>query len=179
MIETVPEGNIDPPSGHMTSPGTISLRQETFEAVLTDVAHSLKMHGFENIVLIGDSGGNQRGMENVANALNDAWGSEAAVHFVPEYYRTPPGTPNVLRDLGIVTDDMPRDGLHDSPGITFNMMLDDPASVRWAERVRAGQAVINGVSIADLGASLEIARQIADARTERTARLIEERIRNR
>ena len=179
VIETVPEGNIDPPSGHMTSPGTISLRQETFEAVLTDVAHSLKMHGFDNIVLIGDSGGNQRGMDNVANALNEAWGDEAAVHFIPEYYRTPPGTPNVLRDLGIVTDDMPRDGLHDSPGITFNMMLDDPASVRWAERVRTGQAVINGVSIADLGKSLEIARQIADARTERTARLIEERIRNR
>ncbi|MDE0074042.1 MAG: creatininase family protein [Gammaproteobacteria bacterium] len=179
VIETVPEGNIDPPSGHMTSPGTISLRQETFEAVLTDVAHSLKMHGFENIVLIGDSGGNQRGMDNVANALNDAWGDEAAVHFIPEYYRTPPGTPNVLRDLGIVTDDMPRDGLHDSPGITFNMMLDDPASVRWAERVRTGQAVINGVSIADLGAALEVARQIADARTERTARLVEESIRNR
>jgi creatinine amidohydrolase/Fe(II)-dependent formamide hydrolase-like protein len=179
VIETVPEGSIDPPSGHMTSPGTISLRQETFEAVLTDVAQSLKAHGFENIVLIGDSGGNQRGMDNVANALNEAWGDEAAVHFIPEYYRTPPGSPNVLRDLGIVTDDMPRDGLHDSPGITFNMMLDDPASVRWAERVRTGQAVINGVSIADLGASLEIARQIADARTERTARLIEERIGNR
>ncbi len=179
VIETVPEGNIDPPSGHMTSPGTISLRQETFEAVLTDVAHSLKVHGFENIVLIGDSGGNQRGMENVANALNQAWDGAAAVHFIPEYYRTPPGTPNVLRDLGIVTDDMPRDGLHDSPGITFNMMLDDPESVRWAERVRTGQAVINGVSIADLGKSLEVALQISDARAERTARLIEERIGSR
>ena len=176
VIETVPEGNIDPPSGHMTSPGTISLRQETFEAVLTDVAHSLKMHGFENIVLIGDSGGNQSGMDNVATALTEAWGGDASVIFIPEYYRTPPGTPNVLRDLGVVTDDMPSDGLHDSPGITLNMMLDDPASVRWTERVATGQAVINGVSIADLGKSLEIARQISDARAERTARLIEERI---
>ncbi len=179
VIETVPEGNIDPPSGHMTSPGTISLRQETFEAVLTDVAHSLKVHGFENIVLIGDSGGNQRGMENVANALTEAWDGEAAVLFIPEYYRTPPGAPTVLRDLGIITDGMPQDGLHDSPAITFNMMLDDPASVRWAERVKTGQAVINGVSIADLGKSLEIARQISDARAERTARLIEERIAGR
>ncbi len=179
VIETVPEGNIDPPSGHMTSPGTISLRQETFEAVLTDVAHSLKMHGFENIVFIGDSGGNQRGMDNVATALTEAWGGEAAVIFIPEYYRTPPGTPNVLRDLGVVTDGMPNDAIHDSPGITLNMMLDDPASVRWAERVKTGQAVINGVSIADLGRSLELAKQVADARTERTARLIEERIANR
>ena len=179
VIETVPEGNIDPPSGHMTSPGTISLRQETFEAVLTDVAHSLKMHGFENIVFIGDSGGNQRGMDNVATALTEAWGGEAVVIFIPEYYRTPPGTPNVLRDLGVVTDGMPNDAIHDSPGITLNMMLDDPASVRWAERVKTGQAVINGVSIADLGKSLELGREISDARAERTARLIEERIANR
>ncbi|MCY3612109.1 MAG: creatininase family protein [Gemmatimonadetes bacterium] len=179
VIETVPEGSIDPPSGHMTSPGTISLRQETFEAVLTDVAHSLKMHGFENIVLIGDSGGNQRGMENVANALTEAWGGEAAVHFISEYYRAPPGSPNVLRDLGAVTDEMTSDGLHDNPTITLNMMLDDPASVRWAARIKAGQAVIDGFSIADLGKSLELGRQIADARAERTAQAIEERIATR
>ncbi len=179
VIETVPEGNIDPPSGHMTSPGTISLRPETFEAVLTDVAHSLKVHGFEHIVFIGDSGGNQRGMENVARTLTERWGNEAAVLFIPEYYRAPPGTPEVLRELGLLTDDMPQDGLHDSPAITFNMMLDDPTSVRWAERVGTGQATIDGVSIADLGRSLEIARQISDARAEHTARLIEERIANR
>ena len=29
------------------SPGTISLREETFRAVLTDIAHSLKPHGFK------------------------------------------------------------------------------------------------------------------------------------
>ena len=178
VIETVPEGNIDPPSGHMTSPGTISLRQETFEAVLTDVARSLKMHGFQNIVLIGDSGGNQRGMDNVATALTEAWDGEAVVHFIPEYYRAPPGSPNVLRDLGVVTDDMTSDGLHDNPTITLNMMLDDPASVRWAARVNAGQAVIDGFSIADLGRSLELGRKISYARAERTARLIEQRIEN-
>ena len=44
---------------------------------------------------------------------------------------------------------MPDDGLHDSPGITLNMMLTDPKSVRWEERVKAGKATINGVSIAD------------------------------
>ena len=27
--------------------------------MLTDIVHSLKMHGFQNIILIGDSGGNQ------------------------------------------------------------------------------------------------------------------------
>jgi len=179
VIEFVPEGSIEPQGGHMRSPGTISLRQETFEAVLTDVAHSLKMHGFENIIFIGDSGGNQSGQEAVAERLTAAWDGEAAVHHIGEYYRRPTNAPNVLSDEGVTREGMPNDGIHDSPGITLNMMLDDINSVRWAERVEAGQAVINGVSIADLEQSLELARKISEARASWTADLIRERIRSR
>ena len=179
VMELVPEGRIDPPSGHMRSPGTLSLRQETFEAVLTDVAHSLKVHGFTNIVFIGDSGGNRSGMDNVATALSAKWAGEANAIHIPEYYRAPQGTPNVLRDLGVTRAGMPDDGLHDGAAITLNMMLDDPDSVRWAARVETRQATINGVSIADLGRSLEWARQVSDARARRTAVLIGERIAER
>jgi len=179
IFKLVPEGNVDPPSGHMRSPGTISLRQETFEAMLTDAANSLRVHGFDNIVFIGDSGGNQPGMSNVAEALNAEWAGSAQAIFVPEYYRAPEGTPNVLRDMGELTDDMPSDGLHDGAAITLNMMLDDQNSVRWAARVKTGQAVINGFSIADLGRSLELAAAVSDARAERTAILIRERIAER
>lgn len=84
-----------------------------------DVAHSLKMCGFENVVFIGDSGGNQSGMENVANALNAKWGGDGAAHFIGEYYRSPPGSRNVLRERGLQTEDSPRDGIHDSAGITL------------------------------------------------------------
>src|SRR5688500_14350350 len=59
IIPLVPEGRIDPPSGHLRSPGTISLRDETFQAVLTDIAHSLKMHGFQHLIFIAASGGNR------------------------------------------------------------------------------------------------------------------------
>ncbi|MDH3270213.1 MAG: creatininase family protein [Gemmatimonadota bacterium] len=176
VLELVPEGGIEPQTGHMTSPGTISLRQETFEAVLTDMAESLKQHGFENIVFIGDSGGNQQGMGNVADALNARWSGAARAHFIPEYYRTPEGSRNVLRELGVTRDGMPSDGLHDSPGITLNMMLDDISSVRWAERVAAGEAQINGVDISNLPEALRWAEEIADARSERTAKLIRDRI---
>jgi creatinine amidohydrolase/Fe(II)-dependent formamide hydrolase-like protein len=177
VMELVPEGRIEPPSGHMTSPGTISLRQETFEMVLTDVAESLEQHGFENIVFIGDSGGNQSGMENVANALNAKWGEGGArAHFIGEYYRTPPGSRNVLRELGVTSEGDASDGLHDSPGITLNMMLDDINSVRWQERVRSGQATINGVDLSNLTQSLAWAEEIAAARSERTADLIRTRI---
>mgnify|MGYP000082464893 FL=1 len=176
VMELVPEGRIEPPGGHMRSPGTLSLRQETFEAVLTDVAHSLKVHGFTHIIFIGDSGGNRSGMENVATALSARWAGDAAAIHIPEDYRAPPGTPNVLRDLGVTKEGMPDDGLHDNPAITLNMMLDDPRSVRWAARVATRQAVINGVSIADLGRSLELAKKVSDARAKRTAEVIRKRI---
>jgi creatinine amidohydrolase/Fe(II)-dependent formamide hydrolase-like protein len=176
IMELVPEGSIEPPAGHMTSPGTLSLRESTFRAVLVDVVHSLKMHGFRNIILIGDSGGNREGMAFVADTLTGAWNGAAAVFHIAEYYTAPPGTPNVLRDLGVTKDGMPDDGLHDSPGITLNMMLADPSSVRWAERVKTDQATINGVSIADLPRALELGRKVADARTTRTAALIKQRI---
>ena len=178
VIELVPEGQIEPASGHMRSPGTLSLRQETFEAMLTDVAHSLKMHGFTDIVFIGDSGGNQRGQDNVAAALSTRWAGEATVLHVPEYYRAV-DAPDVLRDLGVTHADMPADGLHDNPAITLNMMLDDPRSVRWAERVATRQASIDGVSIADLGRSLELAQAVAGARATRTADIIRARIAGR
>ena len=161
----------------MRSPGTISLTEETYRAMLTDVAQSLKQHGFENIVFIGDSGGNQNGMAAVADELTAAWAGEAMAVHIREYYTAPRGTPNVLRELGETVPGMPSDGLHDSPGITLNMMLDDPSSVRWAERVKTRQATINGFSIADLRHSLDLAKQISDARASRTAVLIRDRIR--
>ena len=178
IIKLVPEGSIEPQTSHMTSPGTISMRQETFEAVLTDVAHSLKMHGFENIIFIGDSGGNQSGQAAVAERLTAQWHGSPVVAHIGEYYRAPEGSRNVLRELGVTTDDMPRDGLHDGAGIALNMMLTDINSVRWQERVKTDQAMINGVSLADLNQSLEWAREISDARSERTAKIIEEAIKN-
>ena len=179
ILELVPEGSIDPPGGHMTSPGTLSLREETFQAILTDVAHSLKMHGFQHIMFIGDSGGNQSGQAAVAEKLTARWHGSAIVAHINEYYRAPQGSRNVLRERGVTRPDMPRDRLHDSPSITLNMMLTDINSVRWQERVKTGQAVINGVSIANLSQSLKWARELSDARTERTVVAIKEVIRNK
>ena len=178
IIKLVPEGTIEPASGHMRSPGTISLRQDTYRAMLTDVAHSLKMHGFQNIIFIGDSGGNQAGQKAVAEALTAQWKGKPVVAHIDEYYNSPPGTPNVLRGLGVVKDGMPNDGLHDSPGITLNMLLSDPSSIRWYERVQAGKATINGVDLSNLSQSLEWARQIVDARATRTVDVIKRSIAN-
>ena len=176
IVAYVPEGRIDPPSGHMRSPGTISLREETFQALLTDIAHSLKVHGFKSIIMIGDSGGNQAGQKAVADKLTAQFAGAAFVATIPGYYTAPPGTPNVLRQLGVTKDGMPDDGLHDSPGITLNMLLTEPNSVRWQARVKTKKATINGVDISNLNRSREWARAIVDARATRTVELIKQAI---
>ncbi len=172
IVKLVPEGDIDEPSGHMRYPGTISLRQETFEAVLTDVASSLKAHGFTHIVFIGDSGGNVSGMEGVAAKLNERW-YDAAAHHIPDYYRY--GGGEFLREeLGI--EETEDDGIHDSFGITSLMMVTDPTVVRYDQRVAAGLAKINGVPIAPKEETIAIGRKLMAYRVGVTVDRIHEAI---
>ena len=86
IVKYVPEGDIEKKTGHMASPGTITMREETFQAVLTDVAESLQAHGFKTIVFIGDSGGNQKGQQTVADTLTTKWAGKAVALHIPEYY---------------------------------------------------------------------------------------------
>src|SRR5688572_24481216 len=91
VLAYVPEGNIDPPSGHMLYPGTISLPDDVFMKVTEYAARSFKANGFKDIVLIGDSGGNQKGLQPVASSLNKEWAkTEARVHFILDYYKESP-----------------------------------------------------------------------------------------
>lgn len=55
---------------HMAFPGTISLQEDTFEALLTDTIRSLARHGFTRIYLLGDSGGNQLPQQRVVQNLH-------------------------------------------------------------------------------------------------------------
>ncbi|MED6305113.1 MAG: creatininase family protein, partial [Actinomycetota bacterium] len=87
VIAYVPEGSLDPPTGHMRYSGAITLPQEHFMTLLEFTARSLAVHGFTDIVFIGDSGGNQNGMRNVSETLNMEWsGTPSRVHFVGDYY---------------------------------------------------------------------------------------------
>jgi len=81
-IQYVPEGNPD-----RQNPGGISLPSPAYDQLLDAAARSLRAHGFKEIIFIGDSGGNQAGMTNVANALNEAWkGQDVKVFALTDYY---------------------------------------------------------------------------------------------
>jgi creatinine amidohydrolase len=178
IVPFVPEGSIEPKSGHMTTVGTISLSEATFQALLTDIVHSYRMHGFENIILIGDSGGNQEGMKAVADKLNARWSARPVVAHIPEYYAYDT-VAQLLTELGVTKAGTAGDGLHDDPGITMNMMVTDPSSVRWEQRVKAGKTTINGVSIADKAKSLELGRKIVEMRATNTVAAIRKTIADR
>jgi creatinine amidohydrolase/Fe(II)-dependent formamide hydrolase-like protein len=176
VVKFVPEGNIDPPSGHMTSPGTITMRETTFRSMLTDIVASLKMHGFKQIFLIGDSGGNQAGQRAVADSLSAIWKGDPIVAHIQEYYDYA-SVAKYMESQGMV--DTQRENLHDDPVITLNMFITDPKSVRYDERVKIGKASINGVSIADRAKSTELAKKIVAYRAEKTAEAINKAIANK
>jgi creatinine amidohydrolase len=175
IIPLVPEGGIEPKTSHMVSPGTISMREETFQAMLTDVASSLKAHGFQNIVFIGDSGGNQRGQKAVAETLNAQWNSDPVVAHIPEYYDYASVT-KMLVEHGVLQANAKDDGLHDDPAISLNMFITDPNSIRYDQRVKAGKATINGASLADKAKNTTNAKMIVDFRATKTADAIKKAI---
>ena len=86
-VQYVPEGDYTRP-GFGDKPGVISLPSPAYDRLLDAAARSLKVHGFSDILLIGDSGGNQAGMTAVADALNAEWaGSGVRVFALVDYYQ--------------------------------------------------------------------------------------------
>ncbi len=73
VVSYVPEGSIDPPSAHMRFPGTITIPDKTFQQILESAARSFKLHGFRDIVFLGDHGGYQKDEQVVADRLNREW----------------------------------------------------------------------------------------------------------
>lgn len=169
IVPFVPEGNISPPSGHMKYPGTISVTEETYRRLLTDICRSLKTHGFETIVLIGDSGGNQKGLKAVAAALTKKWnGGKTRVIFIPEYYDY--GAVGKFVAAGGIKQ-VP-EGLHDDFAITAMMMTVDPQSVRAKQRIAAGNFRINGVDLAPTKTTVAWGKKITEFRAAATVRAL-------
>jgi creatinine amidohydrolase/Fe(II)-dependent formamide hydrolase-like protein len=179
IVKFVPQGNINPPSGLMLFPGTISLSAETYEALLSDIASSLRQSGFTDIVLIGDSGGNQSGMANVAEKLAERWSTDnTRIHFVREFYD--PGweatEQYTERELGVA--ESRHDGYHDDIWVTAMMMVTDPEQVRYTQRVDVGLASINGVAIEPLNEAIQLGRNMIEFRAGLSADAIRDALSN-
>lgn len=153
------------------TPGTIYLSHATYKAVLTDMATSLKTQGFTDIFLLGDSGGNQTSMREVAEELSESWREgRARITFVPEYYNYDDVQEFEKTELGIHEE---LEGLHDDYYISSIMMNADPTSVRMEQRIKAGKFVINGVSLAPAEQTIANGKKIIAFRTDATVAAIQ------
>ena len=166
IVGFVPEGDFDPPTDHLKYPGTIGVSEETFRRLLADICSSLRVTGFRHILLIGDHGLDQDGLEQVATDLTKKWaGGKTDVHYIPDYYDEDDGVAAWLSKQGLKEVD---EGLHDSFMMEAQMMVVDPTTVRMKERLAAGKFRINGVELAPAEKTIEWGRKIVEYRAERT-----------
>jgi creatinine amidohydrolase len=132
VIAYVPEGDTDPPTSHMQFPGTITVPTDVFERTVQSAAESFRVHGFINIVLLGDHGGYQSNLKAVTERLNERWASSRAARAphafcIFEYYQAVEVTfAKELRARGFGTDI----GTHADLMDTSLMIAVDPSMVR-------------------------------------------------
>lgn len=173
VMSYVPEGQISPPAGHMRFPGTISVPDDAFAAVLAGAARSMKQHGFLDIVLIGDHGGYQPRLKQVAERLNREWaGSPSRAHYIGAYYEAAStGFDQVLRSRGFSDHQI---GKHAGLADTSLMMAVDATRVR-PDQLRAatapepssgvqGDPLQSSAALGQLGTDLIIDRTVAAIR---------------
>jgi len=86
-VAWVPEGDYTSES-FGERPGVISLPSPSYDRLLEAAARSLASHGFTEILFIGDSGGDQNGMQAVADLLTEEWaGGSTKVFALTDFYR--------------------------------------------------------------------------------------------
>jgi creatinine amidohydrolase/Fe(II)-dependent formamide hydrolase-like protein len=176
IVTYVPEGAVDPPSGHMRYPGTITLPNVYFMKIFEYAARSLEAHGFTDIVFLGDSGGNQEGMKEVALALNAEWrGGKTRVHFVPEYY-SDNGFIEWLKTQGETEESI---GTHAGISDTSQLLAVAPQHIRKDKLAKGGGFEGSGVTGDPTKATAEYGKKGIELKVEtavaRIQKLIAER----
>lgn len=167
VMAYVPEGNTDPPSGHMRMAGTITLPTEHFAKVIEWAARSLRAHGFVNILLIGDSGGNRAGMNAAAELLNAEWaGSGVRVYHVSDYYGNN-GNVEWLMEQGEAEDDI---GSHAGINDTSQLWALRADLIRSDKLAPGGGYQGSGVSGNPAKASPEYGRALLEMKIEAAVR---------
>lgn len=144
VVPFAPAGDPDSGTGHMRYPGTVSLSESSFGAVVRDVALSARAAGFKHIMLMGDHGGGQEVLGRVAASLDSQYAAGGTrVRYVPDlYFKAKAEMKRYLAD-----HDLPPD-VHAGIDDTSELLFLDRDSV-WVRRellsaVRAGSGVPKG-----------------------------------
>jgi creatinine amidohydrolase/Fe(II)-dependent formamide hydrolase-like protein len=172
VIAYVPEGGVNPPTGHMRYPGTISVPADVYRRVLDSAARSLRLAGFRDIVFLGDHGDYQKDNQIVARQLDREWASSPVrVHAIVEYYRAATdGFAKTLKARGYSDAEI---GLHAGLADTSLALAVDPGLVRPEQQQSAsGTSAPPGVSGDPRRATAELGKPGIDAIVTQTAAAI-------
>jgi creatinine amidohydrolase len=160
VIAYVPEGQASPPTGHMRFPGTISVPEAVFEQTLESAGRGFRLHGFRDVVFVGDHGGYQKSMKKAADLLNREWAStRVRAHAIDDYYRAATaGFGETLQSRGFSSKEI---GEHAGAADTSLALATDPALVR-ADRMKAPMGKADGVDGDPRRSSAELGREGLD-----------------
>ncbi len=172
VIAYVPEGSINPPTAHMRFPGTITVTDEVFEKTLESAARSFKLHGFHDIVFLGDHGGYQTDLQTSTLHLNREWaGTATRAHALPEYYQaTQKEYVQTLKGRGYASGEI---GTHAGLADTSLTLALEPQMVRAEQLAHAPKpSSEQGVYGDPRRASAELGQPGVDAIVERSVEAI-------
>ena len=158
-VKWVPEGAVD---RAQRQPGTISNPSPFFESLLDAAARSEKVHGFTDIILIGDSGGNQAGLTRTADSLNKEWaGTGVKVYALIDYYRKSHADIYAWleKDFGWSREVA---GSHAGILDTSQLLYVNPDAVRKANILNAGGGAGSGVNGDPTKATAELGKRMIE-----------------
>jgi creatinine amidohydrolase/Fe(II)-dependent formamide hydrolase-like protein len=127
-----PAGTIAPKAGHMRFPGTVTLRPDTYRAVVEDVAGSAIAAGFTRVFIMGDHGTGQDQLEQAARALDAAAPAGVHVFYVRDLYYGSRGQDSTY----LVAHGLPA-AEHAGPGDTSELLALDSGR-KWIRQDKLG-----------------------------------------
>ena len=134
VVSFVPEGEYDPPTGHMRYPGTIGVPPDVFAGTLEGIARSLKAAGFRTICFIADHGESLPVQNAVAERLGREWAKAGIKVVSVKSYAADPAQLAWLKSEGESPASI---GRHGGIQDTSELLAAYPAGVkleRWTER---------------------------------------------
>jgi len=173
VVAYVPEGSVNPPTGHMRFPGTITVPEDVFEKTLEAAARSFRLHGFHEVYFLGDHGGYQKSLERAAERINQEKGNHRFhAHALAAYYEAATrGFEALLVARGFSKDEI---GVHAGLADTSLTLALAPGLVRPDRMAGPNMGPADGVQGKPARATAELGRLGADLIVERSVAAIRE-----
>src|SRR5471032_1348244 len=171
VLAYVPEGKESPPTAHMRFPGTITIPDAAFEEILLSAARGFRLHGFKDVVFIGDHGGYQKNLVRAAATLNAEWAATPVrAHAIEEYYAASNGGfAEMLRQKGFSDAQI---GTHAGLADTSLALAVNPSLVRTDKLGAATRGKADGVYGDPRRASVELGKPAVEMVVARTVEAI-------